>query len=69
MKILGFFLTSPRSSTALLRVRKDWNKRITLLATMQNLDNQVAFNQRRDLFTWSQPGVRSMRVKGRQAPT
>jgi cholesterol oxidase len=69
LKTLGQFLVSPRRATASMRVRKDWHKRITLLATMQNLDNEMSLNWGRDLFTGYRPGLRSRRVKGAQAPT
>jgi cholesterol oxidase len=69
LRTLETFLSSPKRSTASLRVRKDWHKRITLLATMQNLDNQIAFSWGRDLFSGYRPGLRSVRVKGSQAPT
>ena len=69
LKTLGQFLVSPRRATASMRVRKDWHKRITLLATMQNLDNEMSLTWGRDLFTGYRPGLRSRRVKGAQAPT
>ena len=69
LKTLGQFLVSPRRATASMRVRKDWHKRITLLATMQNLDNEMSLSWGRDLFTGYRPGLRSKRVKGAQAPT
>lgn len=43
LKVIAYFLRHPLESTASLRVRKDWHKRITLLSVMQNLDNQMAF--------------------------
>lgn len=43
LKVIAHFLRHPLESTASLRVRKDWYKRITLLSIMQNLDNQMAF--------------------------
>ena len=69
LRTLGQFLISPRRATASMRVRKDWHKRITLLATMQNLDNEMSLTWGRDLFTGYRPGLRSKRVKGAQAPT
>ncbi|UCF28790.1 MAG: GMC family oxidoreductase [Chloroflexota bacterium] len=69
LRTLGTFLSSPKRSTASFRARKDWHKRITLLATMQNLDNQMAFTWDRDLFSGYRPGLCSVRVTGLQAPT
>ncbi|MCK4725206.1 MAG: hypothetical protein KAT29_05375, partial [Anaerolineales bacterium] len=69
MKTLGQFLVSPRRATASMRVRKDWHKRITILVTMQTLDNEMSLTWGRDLFTGYRPGLRSRRVKGAQAPT
>lgn len=43
LKVIAYFLRHPLESTASLRVRKDWHKRITLISIMQNLDNQMAF--------------------------
>ena len=69
LKTLGMFLAQPLRSTTSLRVRKDWHKRVTLISTMQNLDNQMAFIWGRDLFTGFRPGLRSQRVDGSRAPT
>lgn len=69
LKTLGQYLVSPRRSTASLRVRQDWHKRVTLISTMQNLDNQMAFEWGKDLFTGFQDGLRSRRGKDSQAPT
>lgn len=68
LKTLGQYLISPRRATASMRVRRDWHKRITILVTMQNLDNEMNFTWGRDLFTGYRPGLRSKRVKGAQAP-
>jgi cholesterol oxidase len=68
-KTLGTFLAHPLRSTASLRVRKGWHKRVTLISTMQNLDNQMAFTWGRDLFTGFRPGLRSQRIDGARAPT
>jgi cholesterol oxidase len=65
LKTLGYFLLHPAESTASLRVSKDWHKRITLISTMQNADNQMA-------FTWGgllRKGLRSATPSGRSAPT
>ena len=69
LKTLGQYLISPRRATASMRVRRDWHKRITILVTMQNLDNEMDFTWGRDLFTGYRPGLRSKKVKGAQAPT
>lgn len=69
LKTLGTYLLHPLRSTASLRVRKDWHKRITLISTMQNLDNQMAFTWGRDLFTGFKTGLRSQTVDGSKAPT
>ncbi|UCE00826.1 MAG: GMC family oxidoreductase [Chloroflexota bacterium] len=69
LRSLGCFLLNPLRSTASLRVRKDWHKRITLISTMQNRDNQLAFTWGRSLFTGFKPGLRSVRPPGETAPT
>ena len=63
LKVLAYALRHPLESTASLRVRKDWHKRITLLSVMQNLDNQMAFR-------WGGvfKGLRSVSLSGRRAP-
>jgi cholesterol oxidase len=43
LKVIAHFIRHPLESTASLRVRKDWHKRITLISVMQNLDNQMTF--------------------------
>ena len=69
LRTLGQYLAHPGQATASLRVRKDWHKRITLISTMQNLDNQMAFDWGRDLFTGYRRGLRSQRGETSQAPT
>jgi len=69
IKTLGAYLLHPLRSTASLRVRKNWHKRITLISTMQNLDNQMAFTWGRDFFTGFKPGLLSQTVDGSKAPT
>jgi cholesterol oxidase len=69
LKTLGQYLASPGQATASLRARGDWHKRITLISTMQNLDNQIGFDWGRDLFTGYHTGLRSRKGESSQAPT
>ncbi len=69
LKTLGMYIRHPLRSTASLRVLKNWHKRITLISTMQNLDNQMAFTWGRDLFTGFKPGLCSQTIAGSRAPT
>ncbi len=69
LKTLGVSLRHPLRSTASLRVRRDWHKRITLISTMQHLDNQMAFSWGRSLFSGFKPGLRSQISGDRRAPT
>ena len=65
LKTFGYMLRHPLESTASFRVLKDWHKRITLISTMQNADNQMA-------FTWGgllSKGLQSATPSGRSAPT
>ena len=65
LKVLAYFLRHPLESTASLRVRKDWHKRITLISVMQNLDNQMAFRW----GGWWGKHLQSVTPSGRRAPT
>jgi cholesterol oxidase len=58
-----------RRSGCFVAVRRDWHKRITLISTMQNLDNQIAFTWGRGLFSGFKPGLQSQNSSGRRAPT
>ena len=69
LKTFWVSLIHPLRSSASLRVRKNWHKRITLISTMQNLDNQMALTWGRDLFTGLKPGLRSTPPSGKRAPT
>ncbi len=69
LKALGMFISHPLQSTASFRVRKDWHKRVTLITTMQNRDNQMAFTWGRNLFTGFKPGLCSQLVAGPRTPT
>jgi cholesterol oxidase len=69
LKTLGAYILHPLRASASLRVNKDWHKRITLISTMQNLDNQMAFTWGRDLFTGFKPGLCSQTIDGSRAPT
>jgi cholesterol oxidase len=69
LKTIWMTLIHPLESTASLRVRRGWHKRITLISTMQNLDNQIAFTWGRGLFSAFRPGLQSQTVNGRRAPT
>jgi cholesterol oxidase len=66
---LAEFVVHPLRSTVSLRTRKDWHKRVTLISTMQSLDNQMRLDWGRDLFTGFKPGLRSRLVAGQRAPT
>jgi len=50
-------------------VRRDWHKRITLISTMQNLDNQMAFVWGRGLFSGFKNGLQSQASHGQRAPS
>jgi cholesterol oxidase len=69
LKTLLHFLIHPLESTASLRVFKDWHKRITLISTMQSLDNQMAFQWGRGFFSGFRKGLRSATPSGKRAPT
>jgi cholesterol oxidase len=69
MKTVGLTLAHPLASTASLRVRQGWHKRITLISTMQNLDNRMAFTWGRGPFTGFKLGLQSQAADGQRAPT
>ncbi len=62
------FVFRPHRSMASLAVQ-DWHKRITILATMQQLDNQLSFRYGRSLFSPFQKGLQSVAIGGKTAPT
>lgn len=62
------FLFRPHRSMASLPVR-DWHKRVTILATMQQLDNQLGFRYGRGLFSLFRKGLQSVAIRGKTAPT
>jgi cholesterol oxidase len=68
LKTLIMFILHPLESTTSLRVRSNWHKRITLISTMQNLDNQIAFIWGRNLFSGFRAGLQSQMINGRRAP-
>ena len=68
LKTLATLLVHPLHSTSSLRASK-WYKRITLIATMQNLDNQMAFTWGKDLFTGFKPGLCSQQAARSHSPT
>jgi cholesterol oxidase len=68
LKTLGTFLRHPLRSTASLRA-SDWHKRITLISTMQNLDNQMSFTWGRSLFTGLKTGLCSQQAAEKRPPT
>ncbi|MBN2548058.1 MAG: GMC family oxidoreductase [Anaerolineales bacterium] len=68
LKTFGMYLLHPLESTASLRIRRDWYKRISLISTMQNLDNQMAFGWGRGFFSGFRPGLQSQVHSGRRAP-
>ena len=69
LKTLLHFIIHPLESTASLRVFKDWHKRITLVSTMQNKDNQIAFTWGRGFFSGFRKGLQSVAPQGKRAPT
>jgi len=68
LKTLATFILHPLESTASLRVSENWHKRITLISTMQNLDNQIAFIWGRGLFSGFKTGLQSQMNNDRRAP-
>jgi cholesterol oxidase len=68
LRTLAEFVVHPLRSSASMRSR-DWHKRVTLISTMQSLDNQMSLDWGRDLFTGFKPGLRSRLVAGQRAPT
>jgi cholesterol oxidase len=69
LKTILRFFTHPLESTASLRVVRDWHKRITLISTMQSLDNEMAFRWGRGLFSGFRKGLQSATPSGKSAPT
>jgi cholesterol oxidase len=69
LKTILYAIRHPLEASASLRVRKDWHKRITLISTMQNLDNEMAFRWGRGLFSGFRKGLQSATPSGRGAPT
>lgn len=68
LKTLVMFIVHPLESTASLRVRGNWHKRVTLISTMQNLDNQIAFSWGRGPFSGFGVGLQSQMAGGGRAP-
>jgi cholesterol oxidase len=68
LKTLAMFLIHPLQSTASQRTGKNWYRRTTLISTMQNLDNQMAFTWGRDLFSGFQPGLQSQIANSPRPP-
>lgn len=69
LKTFWMYLLHPLESTASLRVRRDWHKRISLISTMQNLDNQMAFGWGRGIFSGFGTGLQSQAASGKRIPT
>ena len=69
LRTLAEFVAHPLRSTVSQRTRKGWHKRVTLISTMQSLDNQMCLEWGRDVFTGFKPGLRSRLVAGQRAPT
>ena len=69
LKTLLHYILHPLEATASLRVFKDWHKRITLISTMQNQDNQIAFTWGRGWFSAFRQGLQSATPSGKRAPT
>jgi cholesterol oxidase len=68
LKTLAMFILHPVESTASLRRSKNWYKRITLISTMQNIDNQIAFKWGGSLFSGFKNGLQSQTVSGKRTP-
>lgn len=69
LKTVLTFLTHPLQSTASLRVLRNWHKRITLISTMQSLDNEMSFRWGRGLWSGFRAGLQSQTPSGKSAPT
>ncbi len=69
LKTLLAFLIHPLQATASLRVLRDWHKRITLISTMQSLDNDMDFHWARGLLSGFRQGLQSATPSGKKAPT
>ena len=61
------FVFRPHRSMASLVV-DNWHKRVTILATMQQIDNQLGFRYGRSLFSLFRKGLHSVAIAGKTAP-
>ena len=68
LKTLREYVRHPLRSTASWRAQ-NWYKRVIILTTMQQLDNQISFSFGRSLFTFFKKGLISKQVPGKSAPT
>lgn len=70
LKTLAAFFVHPRQATTALRISGEaFHRRITLVSTMQNLDNQMAFEWGRGLFSGFRRGLQSKVISGARPPT
>jgi cholesterol oxidase len=67
LKTLAAFVRRPWEATAAWRGR-DWHRRISVISTMQHLDNQLALAYGRSPFTGLRRGLYSVIRNGRRAP-
>lgn len=59
LKTLALYLIHPQDWFTSLRAGDKWHQRTTLISTMQNLDNQMAFIWGRGMFSGFKPGLQS----------
>jgi cholesterol oxidase len=70
LQTLVVSLTHPLQASASLRTNgAEWCRRTTLVSTMQNLDNRMAFTWGRGVFTAFRQGLQSQVAAGARPPT
>ncbi len=68
LQTVGAYLRQPRRATASAR-SQNWHQRISVLSTMQVLDNQISFSYGRSPLTGFRYGLQSQSAAGKRAPT
>lgn len=68
LRTLGKLATTPLAQSRAMAA-KNFDRRLTVLTTMQHLDNELAFERRRSPFRPWRKVLRSRAVPGRQAPS
>jgi cholesterol oxidase len=68
LRTLAALVLKPRSTLRAWRMR-DWNRHITVLTVMQQLDSELAFRFGRSLLSPLSPAMRSTVVRGNRPPT